>query len=159
MTGVQTCALPICDPYARGETRKTGALIKFAAGLEAGTSLFAFLVLMISAKFGAELFLEDPTLSNQVILYGLSILAGGCIETANGVLRIFGEYRSIAWINLLQNGVVLAFVLISGNRGFGLTGILTAYLIGKVLLCVAPVVFMLKLLPRRLGADWFRAPL
>lgn len=147
------------DPYARGETRKTGALIKFAAGLEAGTSLFAFLVLIISAKFGAELFLEDPTLSNQVILYGLSILAGGCIETANGVLRIFGEYRSIAWINLLQNGVVLAFVLISGNRGFGLTGILTAYLIGKVLLCVAPVVFMLKLLPRRLGADWFRAPL
>ena len=62
-------------------------------------------------------------------------------------------------INLLQNGVVLAFVLISGNRGFGLTGILTAYLIGKVLLCVAPVVFMLKLLPRRFGAEWFRAPL
>ncbi len=147
------------DPYAKGDTRTAGALIKFAAGLESLTSLFAFAVLLLSAKFGAEIFLEDPTLADQVVLYGLTILAGACFETANGVLRIFDEYRSIAWINLLQSAVILVFVLFAGWRDLGLSGVLSAYLAGKVLLCVVPVIFMLILLPKKLGRDWWKTPL
>lgn len=146
------------DPYARGDLKTTGALIKFAALIEGMTSLFAFLVLVLSAKFGASIFLKDPTLAEEIIVYGLTILAGAVIETANGTLRIFGAYKSIAWINLIQNIVVLAVVLLSGGQGLELREILVAYLIGKVLLCIAPVLAALRLLPKKLGSGWWRAP-
>lgn len=145
------------DPYARGDLKTTGALIKFAALIEGATSLFAFLILVLSAKFGASIFLKDPTLSNHIIFYGITILAGAIIETANGTLRIFGAYKSIAWINLIQNIVVLAVILLCGGERLDLREILLAYLIGKVLLCVAPVLAALRLLPKKLGQDWWTA--
>lgn len=146
-------------PYEKGDYVKTGALIKFAGAIEGLTSVVAFIVMLLTAKFGAALFLEDPTLTNEVVLYGLSILGGCFIESANGVLRIINKYRAVALVSLVQNVIVLIVVLIAGNLNLGLHGILSAYLIGKILLGVIPVLLTLMWLPKRIGKTWWKAPL
>ena len=49
------------EAYVNQDHPKTGALIKFASGVEAVTSLFAFIFMACTAKLGARFFLHDTT--------------------------------------------------------------------------------------------------
>ena len=133
----------VSKAYENHDHPKVGALIKFAAGVEAVTSLFAFLFMVCTAKLGARIFLDDAGLSNLILFYGISILGGIAMETANGVLRVINRYRSIALVSLAQNVIVALIVLYATKRNLGLVGILSAYMIGKVLLGVIPVILCL----------------
>ena len=141
------------------DRRKTGAMIKFAALVEAVTSLFAFVFMAATAKLGAKIFLDDPALSNLILFYGITILSGMIMETANGVLRVINRYKSIALVSLIQNAIVAMVVYLAATNGLGLFGILSAYLIGKIILGVVPVLLCLGWLPRVIGPDWWKAPI
>ena len=147
------------EAYVNQDHPKTGALIKFAAGVEAVTSLFAFIFMACTAKLGARIFLDDAGLSNLILFYGISILGGIVMETANGILRVINRYRSIALVSLVQNVIVALIVLFATKRNLGLIGILSAYLIGKILLGVIPVILCLLWLPNFIGKNWWKAPL
>ncbi len=147
------------EAYVNQDHPKTGALIKFAAGVEAVTSLFAFLFMVCTARLGAKIFLDDPELSGLIFFYGISILGGIVMETANGILRVINRYRSIALISLVQNVIVALIVYFSTKQNLGLYGILTAYLVGKILLGVVPVILCMLWLPGFIGHKWWKAPL
>lgn len=146
------------ETYVNQDHSKTGAMIKFAALVEAVTSLFAFIFMAATARLGAKIFLEDPELSGLILFYGISILGGVVMETANGVLRVINRYRSIALVSLIQNVIVAAIVFYASTHGLGLKGILSAYMIGKVLLGVVPVVLCVMWLPKTIGKEWWKAP-
>ncbi len=147
------------EAYVNQDHPKTGALIKFAVGVEAVTSLFAFLFMVCTARLGAKIFLDDPELSGLILFYGISILGGMAMETANGVLRVINRYRSIALISLAQNVIVALIVYFATKQNLGLTGILSAYLVGKILLGVVPVILCALWLPHFIGPKWWKAPL
>ena len=147
------------EAYINQDHPKTAALIKFAAGVEAVTSLFAFLFMACTSRLGARFFLHDTTLYNLILFYGISILGGIVMETANGILRVINRYRSIALISLVQNVIVALIVFFATKRGLGLAGILSAYLVGKLLLGVIPVLLCLLWLPGFIGKKWWTAPL
>lgn len=147
------------EAYVKEDYPRTGALIKFAALVEAVTSLFAFIFMVCTAKLGAKIFLNDPELSGLILFYGISIIGGIVMETANGILRVINRYRSIALVSLIQNMIVALIVFLATNRDLGLTGILSAYMIGKVLLGIVPVILCLIWLPRTIGRNWWKAPL
>lgn len=146
------------EAYEQKDLDKTGALIQFAGLIESASSLFAFVFMAATAKFGAQLFLDDGTLYKLILLYGLSILAGCMMETANGVLRVINRYRSIALVSFGQNILVAAIVFFSVQFHLGLNAILMAYLIGKCILGIAPVILCLSWLPTFLGKTWWKAP-
>lgn len=147
------------EAYVNQDHPKTGAMIKFAALVEAGTSLFAFLFMAVTSRLGAMIFLDDPDLAGLIIFYGISILGGLVMETANGVLRVINRYRSIALISLIQNVIVAGIVFFATVNNLGLKGILSAYMIGKVLLGIAPVILCILWLPKTIGKNWWKAPL
>ena len=122
------------EAYVNQDYPKTGALIKFAALVEAVTSLFAFLFMAVTSRLGAQIFLNDPELAGLIMFYGISIIGGMVMETANGILRVINKYRSIALVSLVQNVIVALIVYFSTVNNLGLMGILSAYMIGKVLL-------------------------
>lgn len=146
-------------PYEGGDFRLTAALIKFGGLIEAVSSLIAFVILAITARWGTELFLHDQSLTGYVLFYGLTILTGFAMETANGVLRVINRYGSIAIVSLLQNLLIAAIVLYAAATGGGLNTILTAYFIGKVILGLAPVLLNLIWLPKLIGPGWWKAPI
>ena len=147
------------EAYVNQDHPKTGALIKFAAGVEAVTSLFAFLFMVCTARLGAKIFLDDADLSRLILFYGISILGGLVMETANGILRVINRYRSIALVSLIQNVIVALIVFFATRQNLGLTGILSAYLIGKILLGIVPVILCVLWLPQVIGKDWMKSPL
>lgn len=147
------------ESFVNQSHAKTGALIKFAALVEAVTSLFAFVFMAATARLGARIFLDDPELAGLIMFYGITILSGIVMETANGILRVINRYRSIALVSLIQNVIVAAIVFFATVKNLGLMGILSAYMIGKVLLGIVPVILCLHWLPKMLGKDWWKAPI
>ena len=140
-----------------GKTR-AAAVVKAAGLLEAVTSLAAFAVLALLTPWGAAWIAKDPALAPLFLLFGLSILANITTETATGVLQVGGHFRSQALINLTQSVLVAGLIILVALRGGGLLEVLLAYLAGKAVLGLGPILMALYWLPRMLGQDWWQAP-
>jgi O-antigen/teichoic acid export membrane protein len=137
---------------------KAAAVVKAAGLLEAATSLLAFGVLALLAPLGAAYNAKDAALVPLFMLFGLSILANITTETATGVLQVSGHFRSQALINLAQSILVAGGVVYAALSGGGLVEVLWAYLAGKIILGLGPILAALYWLPKTLGKDWWRAP-
>ncbi len=143
---------------ARQDHDRAAALVK-AAGLTEGiTSIVAFLVLALAAPLAAAIFAKDASTAPLFIFYGISILGNITTETATGVLQVGNHFRSQATINLVQSVLVALMIVASYLLKGGLMGILTAYLVGKMILGLGPILLALYYLNRTLGKGWWRAP-
>ena len=149
----------VSEPYEKMDYQKAGALIKFGALIETGTSILSFLFLAATANLGTRIFLNDQSLVTPVLIYGITILTSSAMETANGVLRVINRYRSIALVSLIQNIIVAVLVLVAAHYDMGLNAILFAYFIGKVILGIVPVILIIIWLPKMIGKNWWKAPI
>lgn len=144
------------EALAVGETERASAVVKAAGLLEGITSLAAFGVLMLLAPWAAANTAHDPTVTALIVLFGTSILANLTTETATGVLQVTGHFRSQALINLAQSLLVAVLIVIAAARGGGLSEMLWAYLAGKFILGLGPILVALYWLPRTLGGSWWK---
>ncbi|MHC1783115.1 MAG: oligosaccharide flippase family protein [Anaerolineaceae bacterium] len=133
------------------------AVVKAAALIEGITSIVAYGLLAVLAPLGARYLSDDPALLPLFLLYGLTILANLTTETATGVLQVGGHFRSQAAINLVQSLATAGLILYAYLTGGGLMMVLVAYLAGKVILGLSPILLALYWLPRMLGRDWWKA--
>jgi len=145
------------EALARGEIERAAVTVKAAMLVEAVTSIAAFIFLALVAPLAATAVVNDPTTTPLFLLYGISILANITNETSTGVLQVTNHYRSQALINLVQSMLVAVLVGFAYINGGGIVSVLMAYLIGKVILGMGPILVALHWLPRVLGKDWMRA--
>lgn len=146
------------ESLARGELDRAGAVVKAAMLIEALTNLAAFACLALVAPFAATYIAKDPATTPLFMMYGVSILAGLTTETSTGVLQVTNHYRSQALISLLQSILVAALIAWAYLTDGGLMMVLSAYLIGKIILGFGPIALAFFWLPRVLGPGWLRAP-
>ena len=143
---------------AEGREDRAAAVVKAAALTEAGTSLFAFGLLVLLAPWAALTFSKNISLAPWFLLYGLTIPANLMTETSTGVLQVTRRYRSQAWLNVGQS--VLTALLIMGayfaHAGIGM--VVLAYLLGKMILGVGPMILAWQSLRQWFGRGWWRAP-
>jgi O-antigen/teichoic acid export membrane protein len=144
---------------AKDEKQAAAAVVKAAALTEGLTSLLAYGILAALAPLAAKYLADDPSTLPLFLLYGLSILSNITTETATGILQVGGHFRSQAIINFLQSVATAAIIIYAYFSGTGLTTVLMAYLAGKMILGLAPILLALYWLPRMLGADWIKAPM
>ena len=141
-----------------GNKERAAAVVKMAGLVEAATSLVAFGVLVLLAPLGAKYNARDASLVWLFILFGTMIIANLTTETATGVLRVTGHFRSLALINLIQSVLVAVLLVVAVIRGGHLIDVLWAYLFGKVILGMGPILVALYRLPDAVGRGWWRAP-
>jgi O-antigen/teichoic acid export membrane protein len=142
---------------ARKEYDRAAALVK-AAGLAEGlTSIAAYLILVLLAPLGAAYIIKDPNATPLIILYGISILGNITTETATGVLQVTNHYRSQAAVNLAQTFIVAGIIAIAFFTHSGLMMVLIAYLVGKMIMGLGPIVVALYHMDKLFGAQWWRA--
>jgi O-antigen/teichoic acid export membrane protein len=146
------------EALARGESERAAVVVKAAMLVEAVTSMAAFAFLAAVAPAAAAYVVEDPAATPLFLLYGLSILTNITTETSTGVLQVTNHYRSQALINLVQSVLVAALIAAAYFSGGGLVSVVWAYLIGKVILGMGPILLAIFWLPRMLGHGWWRAP-
>lgn len=142
---------------AKEDLMRAAAVVKAAALIEGITSIAAYFILAALAPLGAKYLGDDPALVPLFLLYGLTILANITTETATGVLQIGNHFRSQAAINLLQSLVTAGLILYAYLSHGGLLVVLIAYLAGKLILGLSPILLAIYWLPRMLGKDWWKA--
>jgi O-antigen/teichoic acid export membrane protein len=148
----------VSEAVASGDKDKAAAIVKAAGATETLTSFFAYLVVLALSPLAAKYFTQDSGLTPLFYLYGLSILANFATETATGVLQVSGHYRSQALINLIQSLVIALGIVYAYYTKAGLLTVLMAYLMGKVILGLAPIFVALYWLPRYLYPGWYKSP-
>ncbi|MBE0699617.1 MAG: oligosaccharide flippase family protein, partial [Anaerolineaceae bacterium] len=134
-------------------------VVKAAFLTEAGTSVIAFIALVLLAPLGAVYFAHDAGVAPLFLVFGISILVNIITESAVGVLQVTNHYRSQALINLLQTVVVALLLGFAAVYHASLVTVLGIYLLGKIILGAGPTLVALYWLPRALGKDWYRVSL
>lgn len=143
---------------ANKDYKKAGAYARIAGITETCTSLFTYAVFMLLAGWGAQVFAKDPTTLPYFYLYGLFILANITNETATGILQVTNRFKIQAGINLAQSILTAALITIAFFTHGTMLFVLWAYLIGKFITGLGPVVAALIALRQKLGSDWWKSP-
>jgi O-antigen/teichoic acid export membrane protein len=138
---------------------EAAAVLKVAGLTEFGTSVIAYLVLVLLSRWGAVNFAKDLSTQPLFLIYGIAILGNVMTETATGALQVMGRFKSQALLNLLQSILTAGlFAAVFLNRG-GIFEVMLVYLAGKMVLGIGPVLLAFFWLPKSLGKDWLRTPL
>ncbi|MBA4420009.1 MAG: hypothetical protein C0391_02565 [Anaerolinea sp.] len=141
----------------RGELKKAGALVKAAGLMEAGTSLAAYLVLVLAAPLGARYIAHDPSSTPYFFLFGISIIGMLATETATGVLQVGNRFKGQSVINLLQSLVTAVIIVYAYFTKAGILVVLLAYLAGKLVAGIGPMLLAIRNLNQTLGKGWWQA--
>jgi len=143
---------------ANKDYKKAGAYARIAGITETCTSLFTYGVFMLLAGWGARVFAKDPTTLPYFYLYGLFILANITNETATGILQVTNRFKIQAGINLAQSILTATLITIAFFTHGTILFVLWAYLIGKLITGIGPVVAALIALNQKLGKHWWKSP-
>ena len=111
---------------------------------------------MLLAPWGARVFSLDPSTTPLIMLFGITILGSITAETSTGILQVGNHFKSQAVINLVQSAVTAIMILAAYFSHAGVLAVLLAYLTGKMILGLTPVVLSIYWLPRMLGKSWWR---
>ncbi len=90
--------------------------------------------------------------------FAIGLLANFNYETSIGVLQITDRIKFQGTINLIQSVVAVTVIGVAFVTGGGVTLVLLAYLLGKVILGLGIFIFAQVQLKRVLGASWWKAP-
>jgi len=138
---------------------KAGAVVKVAMLTEALTSVVAFVVLLLLAPLGARYIAKDMQALPMIQLFAVSILAKLISETSIGILQITNHFRTQAMINLIQSVITALLILLAFVLDGSIYFVLSAYLVGKILLGITPAILAFYYLPRHLQPGWWRTSL
>ena len=156
------------EALAQDDKERAAALVKGIGLAEAVTSVLAYLVLYLLAVWGAQTFAKDVPIASITPLfrfYGLFLLANLVYETSIGVLQTTDNFKRVALANFYQSitlTVLITAVFLAHLfklADWGITGILTAYFLGKPVAAFIITGSALRELKDKLGPNWTRAPL
>ncbi len=144
---------------AKKQFDKAAAIVKTAGLTEAVTSLLAYAMLAVLAPLGARFIAHDVSTTPLFFIYGITILSMLTTETATGVLQVGNFYLSQSVINLLQSLVTAAVIVYAYVTHAGIMVVLLAYLAGKIVAGLGPILMALIRMRHIVGAGWWRASL
>ena len=123
------------EALAQDDKQRAAATVKGIGLTEAVTSVAAYLVLFALAVWGAHTFAKDLPVEPVTYLfrvYGLFLLVNLVYETSVGVLQATDHFKKVALANFYQSIALTVFIAAAFILKLGVTGILAAYLIGKI---------------------------
>jgi O-antigen/teichoic acid export membrane protein len=144
---------------ADNREQHAAALFKAAALVEICGSIFAYLLILVLSPLGSIIFAKDKAFAGLFAFYGLSVLANLMYESATGLLQFNNRFSMIAAITVGQSALTLVLIAFAFTAEQKLSAVVTAYLVGKVMLAVGVSLFALWQAQRVWGSGWWRAPL
>jgi O-antigen/teichoic acid export membrane protein len=147
------------EALARQDKPRAAAIVKGMGLLEAAMSVLAYLVLLALSAWAARALADDAALAGLFQFYGLFLLANLVYETSVGVLQTTNQFKQVAHANFYQSIVVTILIVAAFVLDLGIVGILSAYLLGKMIAGIMIVLSAMRELDRTLGKGWAGTPL
>jgi len=141
------------------DPKRAATVFKIASLLEVGSSFLAMGLIIWLAPLGARFFAQDVSLAKWFQIYGLIVMANMIYESATGLLQIFDRFRVIAVVDVIQSAVTLTLVAVSFFAKFGLTAVVIAYMIGKIVGSIGISILALIEARKSWGSGWWRTPI
>jgi O-antigen/teichoic acid export membrane protein len=147
------------EAFAHENKQRAAALIKGIGITEAITSVVAYLVLVLLAPWAAHVFAKDASTAPLFIFYGLFLLANIVYETSVGILQTVHQFGSVARANFYQSIVTFLLIIVIALLGWGIFGVIVAYLVGKTVASLMITSYAVQETKRNLGDRWWDVPL
>ena len=147
------------EALAQDNRERAAALVKGIGLAEAGTSILAYLGLLVLSEGGARTFADDSAVVYLFRFYGLFLLANLVYETSVGVLQCTHQVKQVARANFYQSVATIILIVLAFLLNLGILGILTAYLLGKAVAALMIAVSAARELNLSIGSGWIRVPL
>ncbi len=141
------------------DRQRSAALVKLSLGVEIGAALTAFALLWIAAPFAARWAARTPDAYGLIRAYGAIVLVNAASETTQGILQVYGRYRTCSVASGVGSATSLAAVIAVLALGYGLNGVVAARLAGELVTAAVLGVTTMSEVRRRLGNRWWAAPL
>jgi O-antigen/teichoic acid export membrane protein len=145
--------------YEASDQANRAAAIKFAVGVEIGAALLAYVILWFAAPIGARWFVRNPDATFFIRVYGVAVLAGLVSETSQGILQLYGRYRTYSLASTSGAAASLIGIVAAVAGGYGLVGVLVGLILGTLVSGTILAAASLAEVRRRLGTRWWTARL
>jgi O-antigen/teichoic acid export membrane protein len=147
------------EALAHENKQRAAALIKGIGITEAITSVVAYLALVLLAPWAAHVFAKDASTAPLFVFYGLFLLANIVYETSVGTLQTVHQFGRVARANFYQSIVTFLLVIVIALLGWGIFGVLVAYLVGKTIAGLMVTNYAVQEMKRTVGDHWWDVPL
>lgn len=152
-------ALSVENTVLEGKREQAAAVVKTAGLVEAGTSILAYLILLLLAPWAATYLAKDPQAAFLFRFYGLVLFSNMVFETSTGVLQAVKRFDRLALVNICQSILTAILIFIAFLSLGSALDVLAAYLLGKTLAGLALAGLALRELNACLGRGWQHASL
>jgi len=139
-----------------GNLENAGGVVKTAAMLEGITSFLAFICLWLIAPLGALFIAKDPNSVSLIRLFGIAILLNFVTETATGILHSTNQFKKQAVLTLINSVITLVIIIVAYILHGSILFVLWAYIAGKAILGLGPILLAWSGLNGILGRGWWR---
>ena len=92
----------------------------------------------------------------MIRLFGIAILANITTETATGILQATNQFKKQAALTLVNSVVTLVIITVAFVLKGDILSVLWAYLAGKFIMGLGPILLAWFSLNRELGVGWWR---
>lgn len=120
-----------------GEKVKALSYIKLFYILDFLAGALGFAVCVLLAGVANDLFIHSDKAVGFVLVYSVSMVFSNLNKNSEAVLRVFDRFKMIALVRTCQTALRLVLVSACLLAGFGITGVLTSYVITAFLVFVA----------------------
>lgn len=143
----------------RKKKDRAAAVFKLAAMLEAGSSVVAFLLVLLLAPLGVYLFSDQAGVEGVFVLYGALALINFAFDSSDGILQVFNRFDAKSIIDVAQTVVRLTLTAVVFFTGGGLAQIILAELAGRLVRAGAVMALALRTANQQWGRGWWRIPI
>lgn len=140
----------------QNERDKASTLIKAAGLTEALVSLIAFALVLLTSGLASQYISKTPNTAWMFSFFAIGLLANFNYETSIGILQITDRIKFQGTVNLIQSIVgvlVIGFAFIWDG---GVTIVLLAYLLSKMIMGLGIFALAQIQLRRVLGTGWWK---
>lgn len=147
------------EALAHENKQRAAAFIKGIGITEAITSVVAYFALVLLAPWAANVLAKDASTAPLFIVYGLFLLANIVYETSVGTLQTVHQFGRVARANFYQSIVTFLLIIVIALLGWGIFGVIAAYLVGKTVAGLMVTRYAVQETKRNLGDRWWDVPL
>ena len=123
------------------------SMIKFSYIVDFVTGLVAFAVCILLAGFANEVFIKSPDGFDLVLIFSFSLVVATVNSTSEALFRVFDRFKTIVFVQSAKAVFKLGSVLAALYMGYGIRGVLVAYVAAsffEFMLTQVVVTMMLK---------------
>lgn len=133
--------------------------IKLSYIVDILTGLVAFFVSIALASLANDIFIKSPDGLDLVLIFSFSLMFSTANTTSEALFRVFDRFRTITFVKSFESTLKLVFVLTALYLGYGIKGVLFAYVVVSFLGFVLRQILVNRML-RESGLDcWFSSKL